>query len=92
MTVSWPSKDPDEILDFSLDWSERLEGDTISAATWGTSDPVGLTRTSQQVSGGVTSAFFSGGAEGTTYSITVTIDTAGGRRMQETAKLKIKSR
>lgn len=92
MTLTWPPKDPDEILDFSIDWSARLDGDTISTVTWANATPAGLTRTAQQTSGAVTTAFFSGGTEGETYFVTCTIDTAGGRRMQETAKLKIKSR
>lgn len=93
MTVKWPPKDPDEVLDFSIDWSARLDaGDTIQTVTWAASDPVGLTRLSQQQVGAVTTAFFSGGALDQTYSITCTIQTVGGRTMQETAKLPIKAR
>lgn len=93
MTVKWPAKDPDEVLDYSIDWTERLDAaDTISTVVWGSSSPAGITRTSQQLSGAVTSAFFSGGTAGETYSIVCTIMTAGGRTMQETAKLPVKER
>lgn len=35
MSLKWPSKDKDETLDYSLDWSRALEGsETISTVTW----------------------------------------------------------
>ena len=37
MAYSWPSKDPNEILDYSIDWSRFLGGATISTVTWSVS-------------------------------------------------------
>ena len=39
MAYKWPDKDPDELADFSVDWSRFLTGvtdgeDTISSVTW----------------------------------------------------------
>ena len=35
MALRWPVKDPDETLDYSVDWSRFLgSGITISAVTW----------------------------------------------------------
>jgi hypothetical protein len=35
MSYRWPNKDPDEILDYSVDWSRFLgEGVNISSAEW----------------------------------------------------------
>lgn len=34
MSLKWPSKDPDEILDYSLDWSRYLGSNIISTVTW----------------------------------------------------------
>jgi len=35
MTFKWPSKDPDETLDYSMDWSRFLNSQAIiSTATW----------------------------------------------------------
>jgi hypothetical protein len=31
--VTW-EKDADEVLDFTLDWTNLLDGDTISTSTW----------------------------------------------------------
>jgi hypothetical protein len=34
MSFRWPFKDPDETLDYSVDWSRFLESATISSVTW----------------------------------------------------------
>ena len=34
MSLKFPDKDPDEILDYSVDWSRYLDTDTISSVTW----------------------------------------------------------
>lgn len=34
MSFRWPTKDPDEVLDYSIDWSRFLGTATISTVTW----------------------------------------------------------
>jgi len=34
MSFRWPVKDPDETLDYSMDWSRWLDTATISSVTW----------------------------------------------------------
>lgn len=34
MSFRWPVKDPDEQLDYSMDWSRFLDTATISSVTW----------------------------------------------------------
>ena len=34
MALEWDFKDPDEVLDYRVDWSARLDGDTIASSTW----------------------------------------------------------
>jgi len=34
MAYKWPDKDPDETLDYSVDWSRFLGEDNVAAATW----------------------------------------------------------
>jgi non-ribosomal peptide synthetase component E (peptide arylation enzyme) len=77
MALRWPNKDPDETLDYSIDWSRFLRtGTTISQVIWfvknendvktrfdaGTTVN-GLTSTAQTIStnGTVASIFLSGG-------------------------------
>jgi len=34
MSLKWPNKDPDEIMDYSIDWSRFLRGATLTSVTW----------------------------------------------------------
>lgn len=34
MSFRWPNKDPDELLDYSIDWSRFLDVDTINSVNW----------------------------------------------------------
>jgi hypothetical protein len=34
MSFRWPVKDPDESLDYSMDWSRFLDTATITSVTW----------------------------------------------------------
>lgn len=34
MSYKWPNKDPDEVLDYSVDWSRFLGDATISSVAW----------------------------------------------------------
>ena len=86
----WPFKDPDEVLDFEVDWSARIATDTISSVTW--TVPVGLTKTSQNLSGGIAVVWLSGGTAGQTYEIGCRVQTTGGRTYDETISLPVRSR
>ena len=34
MSLVWPNKDPDELLDYSIDWSDIVSGFSISTVVW----------------------------------------------------------
>lgn len=34
MALKWPNKDPDSLLDYSIDWSRWLESNTITSVIW----------------------------------------------------------
>jgi hypothetical protein len=34
MAFRWPTKDPDEVLDYSVDWSRFLGTATLASTTW----------------------------------------------------------
>lgn len=42
MSFKWPNKDPDEILDYSIDWSRWLGVATITNVTWYIDDAAGV--------------------------------------------------
>lgn len=67
-------KDPDAVKDYSLDWSEWLDGDEISSSGW--TAPSGLTVVSSAQVGTVMTVWLSGGVAGQTYKVTNRITTA----------------
>lgn len=90
MALSWDAKDPDEVLDYTIDWTARLAGDTIAASTWVV--PAGITKDSDSFTTTGTVIWLSAGAIGEAYELTNRIDTAGGRTMDQTVKLKVKAK
>ena len=72
------TKDPDAILDFSVDWSTWLnEGETITASAW--TVPTGLTLDSSTFDDTGATAWLSGGTHRRTYTVTNRITTSDGR-------------
>lgn len=89
---SWPPKDPDEVLDYEIDWSNRLTGgDTIDTSTWIVEDGTVAVDTDSKTTT-ATVAWLSGGANGETCILTNRVVTVGGRTMDEAVKIKIKSK
>lgn len=94
MAISF-SKDPDEVLDFLLDWSARVtDGDTITTSQWimPTATSGGIIKNSDTSTASTTTIWLSGGIDGTSYSIVNRVITAGGRTMDQTCYVKIKAR
>lgn len=94
MSSSWPAKDPQEILDYDIIWTDRLDtDDTIVTSTW-VVDPSddALVIDSDENDNTTTKVWLSGGTLGSTYFVTNTIVTAGGRTHELTVKLKIKEK
>ena len=73
-------KDPAARLDYSIDWSAWLapNGDSITTASV-PSPPSGLTVQTTTWTANQTITWISGGTAGTSYDVTVRIETVGGR-------------
>jgi hypothetical protein len=88
----WPTKDPDETLDYSIDWSQVLaaDDDTIDSVVW--TIPVGLTKISQQEANGVATVWLSGGTQRLGgYVIACRLETTGGRTYDRSVRLAVSS-
>lgn len=82
------TKDPDAILDYTVDWSDWLAtGDTISSVA--SSVQTGITRTTQTNTTTTHTIWLSGGTEGQEYEVTSRIDTAGGRTDERTIIIRV---
>ena len=85
--MTWTFKDPDEVLDYQIDWSTRLDtSDTITGtATWAV--PSGITKDSQADTTTTSTITLSGGTAGAQYSLSATVTTTGGDTHQEFAQV-----
>lgn len=93
MTITFPYKDPNEYLDYTLDWTARVTtDDAITSSTWMTPTSGGLTIASTSNASWTTTVWLSNGTIGITYQLTNRISTVFGRVMDQTCKIKIKSR
>lgn len=88
--LTYFTKDPDAVLDYLLDWTAWLSGDTIESHTV-TAD-TGLTVESTSATDTAVTVWLSGGTAGETYSFTCTIDTAAGRTDDRTSRLRVRER
>lgn len=97
---TWPTKDPQDVLEYGFDWSSRLEtGETIVTSTWsrtgGTTgatitigDPTGIVN---PIVGALTHTKLSGGTSGDYHQITNHIVTSEGREWDRTARIRVRS-
>lgn len=88
---SWPHKDPDEVLDYQFDWTNRLEdGETIATSTMLVASG-SVTLDSDDKSGAITTAWLSGGTVDDVCVITNRVTTSANRTYEESAKIRIRS-
>ena len=79
MTFS-KTKDPDAVLDYSVDWAAWLGADTIATSTWIVTGPdADLVVDSDSNSTTATTVWLSGGTVFRTYTVTNRITTAQAR-------------
>lgn len=70
------AKDPQETLDYSVDWTNELaSGETIASSNWAVS-PSGPTLSGAGTSGARAFVYMAGGTAGTEYLLTNTITTS----------------
>ena len=94
MALTWPAiKDPNEVKDYSLDWSALLgASDTIASSTWTIDEGSGLTIDSDSHNTAETTIWLSAGSDGTNYSLVNRVVTTGGRTYDQTVRLKVREK
>lgn len=76
------TKDPESVLDYTVNWETWLDGDTISASSW--TVPTGLTEDSDTFGNSTATVWLSGGSVGRRYDIVNHITTAAAREEDQT--------
>lgn len=96
MSKSWPYKDPNEVLDYGINWAPRVAaGDTIIAVVHTVvSGDVVIDDETFSSSGTVhtTTVWLSGGTLASSAEILCRVTTDDGRTMDQTVRLKIKAK
>lgn len=84
-------KDPSARLDYTIDWAAWLapDSDSITAASV-PAPPDGLTVESTTWTATLTTLWISGGTAGSSYDVTVRIETASGRIDERTIVIGVK--
>lgn len=91
MVLSWPDKDPQETLDYRLNWRARIvPGDRIVSSVW--SNPLGISQGLNTYTDYTTTIWLSGGTIGATYTFTNTITTLAGRVMEQSVAVTVVSK
>ena len=106
MSLKWPNKDPDETLDYSIDWSRFLGDATIETFTWfvddadGTkteltnSDPFvdGIQLVSSSSTNTVVTAIIGAGTNNKLYKFTCQITDTNGLVVERTVRLRVRNK
>lgn len=105
MSLRWPNKDPDELVDYSINWVNVLERQTISAVRWFIEDenlenvevfPVDVVKGLQVIGQSFTNThatlYLGLGLDNTEYKITCRVLTNKQLWHERTVRIRIKGR
>lgn len=105
MSYKWPDKDPDEVIDYSVDWSRFLNTDTISTVSWfvdnssgvktaiaGGETVNGIQLVAQTNTATVATAQLGLGTANIRYKVTCRVSTAGGLTYERSIFLRIREK
>lgn len=89
---TWPTKDPDDVLDYGVDWTPRLEsGETLLTSSFSVSEGDVDIIDSGFTEAGRTKVWLSGGTGGTRCVILNRVVTTMGRTYDQSVRLRIRS-
>jgi hypothetical protein len=84
------TKDPNAVLDYTIDWTRWLAGDQIATSEWLV--PLGLTKTADSKTASSATVWLSGGTAGQSYTVTNRVTTSAGRTEDRSFIAKIEER
>ena len=86
--LTWPEKDPDDLLDYALDFGPQFgDGDQVVATEF-VAD--GLTIHAQLADGNLAVVWLAGGLSGSRYLVSCTARSAQGRMVRLAAELPVR--
>lgn len=101
MALEWPQHDPAEVLDYFVDWTFMLEGDTIASSAFSLPvitdangdavDDAGVTIVRSSFTDHFTGVWITGGVLGKRATVLNIVVTTGGRTIAQTVMLPVGS-
>ncbi len=85
-----PAKDPDAVLDYTIDWGQWLNSDAIATSEW--TVPAGIIAGAESKTDTTTTIWLAGGTSGETYAIENRITTVAGRVQDQPFKITIREK
>lgn len=101
MRIEWPDKDPNEVVDYLLDWSRYLAvGEKLQTVTWTINGygafeeelPPALTKGVEGKTDTTATIWLQDGTVGVKYRIGCRAVTDGGRTLDATATLRVRQK
>lgn len=84
------TKDPNAVLDYTIDWTRWLAGDQVATSEWLV--PTGLTKMADTKTASSATVWLSGGTAGLSYQVTNCITTTGGRTEDRSFTIRVEER
>ena len=106
MSLKWPNKDPDELLDYSIDWSRFIGSATLSTVAWSVDNADGVKTTlaasgpivhgiqlaSSTLTNTVATARIGLGTDNVRYKFYCTVTTSDGLTFERTVLLRVREK
>ena len=90
--VDWGKKDPDEVIDYGIEYSGSLvEGESLVSAVFTFIDQAGCTKANEGVVGSQAKVRISAGTAGLNMLIECRVTTAFGEILEDRAKLRVRN-
>ena len=94
--LTWPTKDPDEVLDYQLDWADEAQprlvtGETLVTSTWSVVEGDVVIDSETFAPSGLTTVWLSAGTAGQNTLLN-RVTTSGGRTYDQSVKLRVRSK
>ena len=80
-------KDPDEVVNFGIDWADYLGSDTITGSNW--TVPAGIAQVSASFTDTQATVKLSGGTVGSIYRISNRISTSAGETVDQSIDIEV---
>lgn len=95
--LQWPTKDPNEVLDYQLDWakpgeSRLVAGETLSTCVFTVVEGTVIVNSSAFAGSGLATVWLSGGAAGEKCVILNRVTTSAGRTYDQSVTLRVRSK